>query len=141
MKLNNHKQSKQHAFDCYCKKVLKHEVRDFYDELKRQRSKEVSFSELSAKQMEQLYTEDHYFAIEQAFNVLGLEVAVTDDVIAKALESLSDRKRDIILLSYFLDFSDREIGNKLNMFRATVQYQRSQALQKLKKIMEGDTNE
>ena len=91
--------------------------------------------------MEQLYTEDHYFAIEQAFNVLGLEVAVIDDVIAKALESLSDRKRDIILLSYFLDFSDREIGNKLNMFRATVQYQRSQALQQLKKIMEGDTNE
>ncbi|MDN5355015.1 MAG: hypothetical protein PWQ09_1771, partial [Candidatus Cloacimonadota bacterium] len=33
--------------------ILKHEARDFYDELKRQRSREVSFSDLSAKQLEQ----------------------------------------------------------------------------------------
>ena len=50
--------------------------------------------------MDQLYTEDKYFVVEQVFNVLGLDVIVTDDVIAKALESLPERKRDIILLSY-----------------------------------------
>jgi|GEM_PF-350907 len=137
----NHEQSKQHAFDSFCKKILKHEVRDFYDELKRQRSRELSFSDLSAKQLEQLCTEDYYFVTEQIFNVLGFEIAVTNDVIAEALESLSARKRDIILLSYFLDLSDREIGDKLNMLRATVQYQRARTLQQLKKIMEGDSNE
>lgn len=67
VKPNNHEQSKQHAFDSFCKKILKHEARDFYDELKRQRSREVSFSDLSAKQLEQLYTEDQYFATEQIF--------------------------------------------------------------------------
>jgi DNA-directed RNA polymerase specialized sigma24 family protein len=35
-----------------------------------------------------------------------------DDVIAKALERLPERRRDVILLSYFLEFSDREIGYK-----------------------------
>jgi RNA polymerase sigma factor (sigma-70 family) len=64
-----------------------------------------------------------------------------DDVIAKALERLPERRRDVILLSYFLEFSDREIGDKLNMLRATVQYQRTRTLQQLKKFMEGDTNE
>ena len=46
-------------------------------------------------------------------------------MIAEALQSLPERKRDIILLSYFLELSDREIGDKLNMLRSTVQYQRT----------------
>lgn len=141
VKTNNHGQSKRHTFDSFCKKVLKNEARDYYDELKRQRNKEVSFSNLSVKEMDQLYTEDKYFAIEQIFNVLGLDVIVTDGVIAEALENLPERKRDIILLSYFLELSDREIGDKLNMLRSTVQYQRASILQQLKKFMEVDIYE
>ena len=141
MKSNNHEQDKRHAFDSFCKKILKHEARDYYDELKRQRSRETTFSDLSVKEMEQLYTEDKYFVTEQIFSVLGLDVIVTDIVIAEALESLPERKRDIILLSYFLELSDREIGDKLNMLRATVQYQRTKTLQQLKTFMEGDAYE
>ncbi|RXI40148.1 hypothetical protein DP129_05420 [Clostridium tetani] len=85
MKPNSHEQNKKHAFDSFCKKVLKHEARDYYDELKRQRSRESTFSDLSTKEMAQLYTEDKYFTTEQIFNVLSLDVIVTDDVIAKAL--------------------------------------------------------
>ena len=138
MKPNSHEQSKRHTFDSFCKKVLKHEARDYYDELKRQRDREVSFSDLSEKELAQLYTEDKYFVSEQIFNVLGLNVIVTDDVIAEALQSLPERKRDIILLSYFLELSDREIGDKLNMLRSTVQYQRTSTLQQLKNFMKGD---
>jgi DNA-directed RNA polymerase specialized sigma24 family protein len=54
---------------------------------------------------------------------------------------LSERKRDIILLSYFFELSDREIGDKLNMLRNTVQYQRTSTLRQLNKFMEGDTYE
>ena len=138
MKSNSHEQSKRHAFDSFCKKILKHEARDYYDELKRQRNREVSFSDLSEKEMDQLYTEDKYFATEQIFNVLGFDVIVTDDVIAEALQCLAERNRDIILLSYFLELSDREIGDKLNMLRTTVQYQRTSTLRQLKNFMEGD---
>lgn len=101
----------------------------------------MSFSDLSEKELAQLYTEDKYFVSEQIFNVLGLNVIVTDDVIAEALQSLPERKRDIILLSYFLELSDREIGDKLNMLRSTVQYQRTSTLQQLKNFMKGDTYE
>ena len=72
MKPNSHEQSKRHTFDSFCKKVLKHEARDYYDELTRQRDREVSFSDLSEKELAQLYTEDKYFVSEQIFNVLGL---------------------------------------------------------------------
>lgn len=141
VKPNSYEQSKRHAFDSFCKKILKHEARDYYDELKRQRNREVSFSDLSVKEMEQLHTEDKYFVVEQIFNVLGLDVIVTDDVIAEALQSLPERKRDIILLSYFLELSDRKIGDKLNMLRTTVQYQRTSTLRQLKNFMEGNVYE
>ena len=141
VKPSNHEQSKRHTFDSFCKKILKHEARDYYDELKRQRRKEKTFSDLSAKEMEQLYTVDKYFVTEEIFNVLGLNITVTDDAIIKALQRLPECKRDIILLSYFLELSEREIGDKLNMLRSTVQYQRTRTLQQIKTFMEGDVYE
>ena len=138
MKPKSYEQGKQRAFDSFCKKVLKYEARDCYDEIKRRRDKEVSFSELSAQELEQLATTDSYFATEQIFNVLGHDVVVCDENIAEALRSLPERKRDIILLSYFLELSDGEIGKKLNLIRATVQYQRTSTLRELKKMMEVD---
>ena len=138
MNPKSYEQGKQRTFDCFCKKVLKNELRDFYDEIKRRRDKEVSFSELSERELEQLATTDSYFATEQIFNVLGHDVVVCDESIAEALRSLPERKRDIILLSYFLELSDGEIGEKLNLIRATVQYQRTSTLRELKKMMEVD---
>jgi len=135
VKPNSHEQDKQRVFDSFCKKVLKNEVRDYYDEVKRQRAKEVSFSELSERELEQLSTTDKYFATEQIFNVLGNDVVVNDNTIAEALHSLPECNRDIILLSYFLELSDGEIGKKLNMIRSTVQYRRTSTLRELKKIM------
>jgi len=137
----SHEQDKQHAFDSFCKKILKHEARDYYDEIKRRGEREVTFSELSEQELAQLSTMDKYFATEQTFSVLGRDVIVTDEHIAEALQSLPERKRDIILLYYFLELSDGEIGKKLNLIRNTVQYQRTSTLRQLKKFMEGNTDE
>ena len=139
MNPTSHEQNKRHAFDSFCKRVLKNEVRDYYDEIKRLREKEVFFSELSAQELERLATTDKYFSTEQIFNVLGLDVIVNSESIAAALKNLPERKRDIILLSYFLELSDTEIGKKLNLIRSTVQYQRTSTLKVLKKVMEEES--
>ena len=139
MKSTNHEQDKQHTFDSFCKKVLKYEARNYYGEMKRLRNKEVSFSELSEQELKQLSTTDKYFVFEQIFNVLGNDIIVNNESIAEALKNLPERKRDIILLSYFLELSDGEIGEKLNLIRATVQYQRTSTLRELKKMMEEET--
>ena len=70
MKPKNREKDKQHAFDSFCKKVLKNEARNCYAEIKRQRDKEVFFSELSTRELDQLSAMDKYFATEQIFNVL-----------------------------------------------------------------------
>jgi len=138
VKPKSHEQDKRHAFDSFCKKVLKNEARNVYLAIKRQRDKEVSFSELSARELEQLSVTDKYFATEQIFNVLGNDIIVCDETIAKALRSLPEQRRDIILLSYFLELSDGEIGEKLDLIRSTVQYQRTSTLRELRKLLEVD---
>ena len=54
------------------------------------------------------------------FQVSGFDVLVKNELLAEALNALPERKRDIILLSYFLDMSDAEIGELLNVVRTTV---------------------
>ena len=63
-------------------------------------------------------------------------VIVHDDRLAQALTELPGEKRDILLLSYFLDMTDREIADKLNMVRCTVQRKRVKSLEEMKRRME-----
>ena len=49
--------------------------------------------------------------------------------------------RDIILLSYFLDMSDAEIGELLNVVRTTVFRHRKSALAKIKQYLEGKADD
>lgn len=64
------------------------------------------------------------------------DVAIENEDLANALTVLPDDKRDIVLLAYFLDMTDQEIADKLDMVRRTVQYKRAQSLKELKKEME-----
>lgn len=138
---SSHEKDKQHAFDSFCKKVLKNEVRDYYDEAKRQRARETLFSELSVQEMERLFMLDEYPSEQHSFSVLGYEVAIKSELLADALAALPEQKRDILLLHHFIGMTDKEIGKLLNMVRQTVQYQRTSSLAQLKKNMEAITDE
>lgn len=141
MNPSSHEEHKRHAFDSFCKKVLKNEVRNYYVEANRQRERETLFSEMSAQEMELLYMLDEYPSEQSVFRVLEYDVAVKSELLAEALTVLPVQKRDIILLHHFLDMTDREIGGLLNMARQTVQYQRTSSLQQIKKFMEGKAND
>lgn len=142
MKSTHKEKCKQHAFDSFCKKTLKNEARNAYIDFNRTRAKEVSFSELSKSELDQLFTTDTHFETEHSFRVLDYDVVVTNDLVVMLLEQLPKKKRDIMLLSYFLELTDREIGEVLNLIRTTVQYQRTSALKKLRKMIEeGDIDE
>ena len=71
------------------------------------------------------------------FRVGDFSVEVRDDRLAKALRILPERKRDIVLLAYFLDMRDIEIAKQLRIVRGTVQYQRTKSLKQLKDYLEG----
>ena len=52
---------KQCAFQSFCKRALRNEAANAHKEIKRRRAKEVSFSDLTPQEQDQLCTYDSYF--------------------------------------------------------------------------------
>lgn len=71
-----------------------------------------------------------------AFMVIVQTVVVDNEVLANALLCLSERWRKIILLNYYLRYSDVQIAARLTQPRPTINYQSNTALKQLRKEME-----
>lgn len=99
-------------------------------EYARLRDQEKSLGELTASELEQTVVWDKHFMDEHVFNVQGLPVVVAGDLLADALAQLPEGKRDVILLSYFLGMTDREISDKLNIVHQTVSKRRLAELER-----------
>ena len=130
------KKTVRHQFDSFCKKILREEGRNYIKEMSRRSDKEVNLSGLSEEQLPQLNATDIYPSDFYHFEVQGYPVYVSDDRLAAALSTLTDEKRDILLLSFFFDLTDKEIADKLNMVQRTVQRRRASSLEEMKKRME-----
>lgn len=126
----------RHQFDSLCRKVLREESRNIDKQLARRAEKEISFSGLSEQELGRLYAMDDYPSDSTYFDVLDYRIAIKDDRLAEALADLPGEKRDILLLSYFLDMNDREIAEALNMVQRTVQRRRTSSIQEIKIRME-----
>lgn len=122
-------------FDCLVKKVIKCEQKKYYGGIYRIYKKEIQFDDLPEKYLSQYYTIDDYSSNYTKFNVLGMEVQILDEQLSKVLKILPEKKRDIVLLSYFMDMSDSEIGQLMNLVRSTIYRHRMRTLEKIKKFM------
>ena len=125
------------AFNGFCKQALKREAMNASRDIKRQQLREVTFSDLSPQEENQLFVYDQYFVddeAEQSFVVGGKEI--TAKLLAEALHSLPEEKREAVLLYYFFDMSEREIAKFCNISRTTVQYRRTSSIELLKRYLE-----
>lgn len=132
----------QCQFDCKLKKVVKGIVRNYRKELARRQAKEVSFCELPEIVVEKLIVWDDYESEYTTFDVCGTEIRVLDEELAEALKQLPEQNRNIVLMFFFLDMSDSEIGEKLNINRSTSYRHRRNSLEEIRKqLKEKKTNE
>lgn len=141
MNPHEHEAYIRHTFDTICKMVLKFKARDIHDQDQTRAEHETLFSEMSAqmaRELASLSTTDNYFVDEYVFSVLGESVGITDVDLAGALNAIPADRREIVLMSYFFDMTDREIADSLNLARRTVAYRRTNALRKLKKLLESE---
>ena len=138
MNPQKHKEHIQHSFDSYCKKILKRKSLDIHREIKRRSKREVTFSDMSIQELASLTVTDEYFSNEFVFDVLGESVGILNEELAKALDILPADKREIVIMSYFFDMTDREIAERLNMARRTVAYRRTSTLRELKKLLKSE---
>ena len=128
-------------FNAYCKNTLRNELIDACRERKRRLRREVNFSDLTPHEEKQLYTVDKYFenGEEEAFCAGGLKI--TAKLLAEALHTLPDDKRQAVLLYYFFSMTDVEIAEVMKIPRSTVQYRRTSSFELLKRYLEERADE
>lgn len=127
---------KEKAFDAFCKALIRNESIDAFREIARGAAREIALSAISWTDRTALYIEDEYRAYCKTFQVHGYEVQVQDWAVGEALQALPPKRRDVILLFYFLECSEPEIGKLLHLSTGAVSYRRITALNRLKSIME-----
>ena len=138
---SSEKQSRiRKQFDSFCKTLLKNEMIDYERERRYRLKHEVSFSELTQEELSRMTNTDEYIVESEVFRVLDYDVEVKDELIGEALKYLPEKKRNVILLSFFMDMTDTEIAKHMNLVRSTIHHHRVSSLQALKQIMEGIRN-
>ena len=130
----------RHQFNSFCKKVLREESRDYERQLAHILEREITFSDLSESILSRIGVMDEYPSDHTYFDVLDYRVAVRNNQLAKALASLPSKKRDVVLLAFFLDMNDAEIAEKFNVVRTTIQRRRTSSLAELKSRLEVKKN-
>lgn len=131
----------RHQFDTICRKVLREESRNIDKIRERRLKREICFSGLSQHEVNNLFAEDEYFFDNTCFEVMNQMVAIKNNKLAEAIESLAEEKQQIILLSYFFDMTDREIAETLDSFRSTVQRKKVNSIKELKIKLEVEVSE
>ncbi|API94068.1 sigma-70 family RNA polymerase sigma factor [Virgibacillus pantothenticus] len=121
------------AFNAFCKRVLKNETINIYNERRQQQAKELTFSDLEENQ---LYTLDKQYEGEEGESLQVAGKRVTLKLLAEALRTLPKEKRKTVLLYYFFDKSDVKIAELLEIPRSTAQYRRTSSFKRLKRFLE-----
>ena len=78
---------------------------------------------------------DEYSIDYTSFSVCGMDIRVFDDELAEALKKLPERKRNTLLMYYFLEMTESEIANLQKITQSGVFRNRHHALETMKKLL------
>ena len=97
-------------FDTLVKRVIDTTVKDYDRHMKFLSDHEKSFCELPEIKVNSFAIQDDYEMDVTVFDVYGMEARVSGDELCKALKRLPEKKRNNLLMFYFLDMSDTEMN-------------------------------
>ena len=124
-------------FDSYMKKSLRRCLFRY-----REKNKLITDVEILSNDEIGVYSFEDLDFFENRVRMLNLDIIIKNDLLYELLRSLEQYQRDIIYLSMCQNYTDREIGEKLNMSRSAVQRMKIKLRTYLKdKLTGGDTNE
>ena len=129
----------EYAFAAFCRVVLRNAAINAYRDFGRKQKHEVSLDYLLSDTSFEPFITDNYF--EQydkptVFVVKGQEIIVASERLADALSKLPAQRRAVLLMYFFLGYTDKEIGNVYGRSRSTANYWKLASLKKLRKELE-----
>ena len=132
----SYKERIEHQFDTLVKIVLKVEAKNCKKKIFERVAREITFSDMSDSPIETMGVCDEYMTDYFEFNVYGQRIYIKNELLSVAVSLLSEQKRNIILMSYFLEMTDDKIADRLNINRSNVTHHRHSTLKILKRYME-----
>ena len=122
-------------FDTYAKTALRcclYKIRNKRDKL------DANEKPFTVEDIIEFISDDEHFIDENFINILDFDLMIKNDLLYESLRRLEKNHRDIIYLSICKEWSDKKIGDYMNMSRQKVQRIKVKVLETLRKNMIGD---
>jgi len=122
-------------FDTYAKTALRcclYKIRNKRDKL------DTNEKPFTVEDIIEFVSDDEHFIDENFINILDFDLMIKNDLLYESLRRLEKNHRDIIYLSICKEWSDKKIGDYMNMSRQKVQRIKVKVLETLRKNMIGD---
>ena len=130
---------KRYTFEVFCKTVLRNKARNIHKKLNRIEQREVLFSDMPAELEAMLCREDDYdLTVRIPIKSNGKKFFVENKALAAALTILLPKYRELLYLSYFMEHSDSEISQLLDIPVSTVNNRRMSAIKRLREKMRSE---
>lgn len=135
--MSNHN-DKINQFDACVKKYLRRELKYRLRSITNHSKYNVNISNLSFVDQNKLVVTDTYPSerFSEKLTTRLFEVVIEDELLYEALLSIKPRARELIVLKYWGEMTDEEIGHALDINRRTVNYNKNKALTEMRRFIE-----
>ncbi|MDY3930066.1 MAG: hypothetical protein SOZ34_12040 [Clostridia bacterium] len=125
-------------FDSCVKQALNKELKYQIRSMKNRQKHFVNISELSKIDEAKLFYTDIYPSdiFSEKLTTRLFDAVIHDELLYEALLSIKPNIRELLILKYWGDLSDSEVGQAMSMSQQVVNYNKNKALRNLKKIIE-----
>ncbi|MDD3417443.1 MAG: sigma-70 family RNA polymerase sigma factor [Lachnospiraceae bacterium] len=136
---NDYELAVRRQFSSFCKKVIHNAAYDYkLGHTDKRDLMEISMDDLFEEDRKYLKTMDTYDSDYEHFEVAGmnLKAQFKDERLLQAINKLSARQKEVLLLSVVEEETDTRIAEILNLDRSTVSEHRKSTLYNIEKINE-----
>lgn len=130
-----------HAFDAFCKRVIRNAAVDAFRKTKRKRKVEMDIDDPMIAYIHSIQTHDTYTLYSRTYYVKEQPIVVRDKNLGEALQYIIPQKRAVILLSYFAGYNDTEVANILGVSPTSIARRKKSALLRLRELLEVRVND
>lgn len=125
-------------FDSCVKQALNKELKYRIRSMKNHQKHYINISELSKTDEVKLFYTDIYPSdiFSEKLTTRLFDAVIHDELLYEALLSMKPNIRELLILKYWGDLSDSEVGQAMSMSQQMVNYNKNKALRNLRKIIE-----
>ncbi len=130
------KTKEEAMFNSFLNKTIKGVASDFFKKKRKIESKEKSIEE----DIEDAGLTEMSDSVVLCLNAKEKEYVLKNEILSKAIESLTKNERSVILFLFFEDLKPKEISKILNINQNTIYIIKKKTLNKLREYMEDNKN-